>query len=86
LIAVKRHVARHGERPTDSLIIFKSNDGAMNDLPRPPRALPSHSPYNAKQRAIDALLANLRDALDLELVEGLPGRRAMAKIDPLDEK
>lgn len=27
----------------------------------------------AKQRAIDALLAKLRDALDLELVEGLPG-------------
>ena len=26
----------------------------------------------AKQRAIDALLAKLRDALDLELVEGLP--------------
>jgi hypothetical protein len=27
----------------------------------------------AKQRAIDALLAKLREALDLELVEGLPG-------------
>jgi hypothetical protein len=27
----------------------------------------------AKQRAIDALLAKLRHALDLELVEGLPG-------------
>jgi hypothetical protein len=26
----------------------------------------------AKQKAIDALLAKLRDALDLELVEGLP--------------
>jgi hypothetical protein len=26
----------------------------------------------AKQKAIDALLARLRDALDLELVEGLP--------------
>ena len=27
---------------------------------------------DAKQRAIDALLAKLRDALELELVEGLP--------------
>lgn len=27
----------------------------------------------AKQEATDALLAKLRDALDLELVEGLPG-------------
>ena len=26
----------------------------------------------AKQKVIDALLAKLRDALDLELVEGLP--------------
>ena len=31
------------------------------------------SSTEAKQTGIDALLAKLRDALDLELVEGLPG-------------
>jgi hypothetical protein len=32
-----------------------------------------HTATEANQGGIDALLAKLRDALDLELVEGLPG-------------